>query len=474
MKYLYGASVQAIQEYIFKTNKLKDIVGASEIVENISQTDFKKEFNLDEEPEIIFQAAGNIRLIFNNRQDLEKVVKSFLKYVVQKAYGITISQAAVEFEELNKDVMNELEKKLKIARNKQIIPLDLHYNFLKLSPTTAKPAVEKINDEYIDKATKQKKDNISKRLVKLLGIEDDIKELELIANRKNKIAVIHSDGNGLGALLQQLGEYLSKDSSKIKKAYKEFSYILDKSTKEAAKKAYEKTKEIYPDMKIRPLILGGDDLSVICDANSALEFTNNYLKEFEKSTRENFKEFVEEFELYMLQDGLTACAGITYANKKFPFHYAISLAEELCQEAKNVSREDSSVLFHNIQSSFYQNFEDLREYELKINDIDLVFGPYFINKAPKLDDFIILEKSLNQKHSPLSRLRNWLKELEKDKLYAQKLLKRIDEMADKKEYKKYILDRNLKKLHPDLSLKNLIVENKTPIYDVIQIASIKD
>ena len=31
-KYLYGASVQGIQDFIFKTNRLKDIVGASEIV----------------------------------------------------------------------------------------------------------------------------------------------------------------------------------------------------------------------------------------------------------------------------------------------------------------------------------------------------------------------------------------------------------------------------------------------------------
>ena len=34
-KYLYGASVQGIQQFIFQTNELKDIVGASELVEFI-------------------------------------------------------------------------------------------------------------------------------------------------------------------------------------------------------------------------------------------------------------------------------------------------------------------------------------------------------------------------------------------------------------------------------------------------------
>jgi len=46
-KYLYGASVQGIQDFIFKTNKLQEIVGASEIVKNISHI-FEDNFSADE------------------------------------------------------------------------------------------------------------------------------------------------------------------------------------------------------------------------------------------------------------------------------------------------------------------------------------------------------------------------------------------------------------------------------------------
>lgn len=45
-KWLYGASVQGIQGYIFQTNKLKDVIGASELVKDLCETDFKKEFVL--------------------------------------------------------------------------------------------------------------------------------------------------------------------------------------------------------------------------------------------------------------------------------------------------------------------------------------------------------------------------------------------------------------------------------------------
>ena len=35
-KYLYGASVQGIQGFIFETNKLQEIVGGSEIVKSVA------------------------------------------------------------------------------------------------------------------------------------------------------------------------------------------------------------------------------------------------------------------------------------------------------------------------------------------------------------------------------------------------------------------------------------------------------
>ena len=41
-----GTSVQGIQGYIFQTNKLKDVIGASELVKDSCETDFKKEFVL--------------------------------------------------------------------------------------------------------------------------------------------------------------------------------------------------------------------------------------------------------------------------------------------------------------------------------------------------------------------------------------------------------------------------------------------
>jgi hypothetical protein len=44
VRYLYGASIQGIQGFIFETNKLKEIVGASDLIEWFCEYNFFKDF----------------------------------------------------------------------------------------------------------------------------------------------------------------------------------------------------------------------------------------------------------------------------------------------------------------------------------------------------------------------------------------------------------------------------------------------
>jgi CRISPR/Cas system-associated protein Cas10 (large subunit of type III CRISPR-Cas system) len=446
-KYLYGASVQGIQEFIFKTNKLKEIVGASKIVEDLGIIDFQETYNLKEKPEKLLQAAGNIRLRFNNKEDLEKVVKNFPKDTMLKVYGITISQAVVGDTNDYKEDSKKLEKKLKIQRNKVSIPLDFHLNILKQNPITALPLVN--NDE--DKATAQK--------LKACPNNDEKKDLKDVSNNKNKIAIIHADGNGLGNIVKELNE----------KEIASFSQNLDKATKDA----YETAREGIE--RIRKIILGGDDLTVIIDANEALKFTKRFLEEFEKNSKKIYKNY-----------DLTACAGIAFCNEKYPFHYAVKLAEELCSYAKKDSKKidtklpPSSLMFHNIQSSNVESFSKFIDDELTINKKEKIrcdFGPYYLKKyenKPTIEDFENILSDFRKENSPKGRLREWLSDLEFDRTYAQNQLNRIKEMNKKNKWE----SKNLSKLHSELKMDHLIVQKdgkqKTPIYDLLQILSVVD
>ena len=452
-RYLYGASVQGIQEFIFKTNKLQEIVGASEIVKSISNL-FEDNFQADE---ILLNAAGNIKAIFYSKGKCEKAVLEFSKMVMQEAYGITIFQAVVKIDsdKATQNEINELESKLKIQRNKPSIPLDLSINLMKLNLSTAKPMVNR--DE--DRATSQK----LKAYQKFLDDNPRNKEFKNISdfsNSKNKIAVIHIDGNGLGQLIPNLKKKHNLELS-------EFSKKLD----EATKKAFDDARD--DGMSIREIVLGGDDVTVICNANDALRFTKNFLENFEKETKNSFTK-------------LTACAGIAYCNEKYPFHYAVDLAEELCGVAKKHSeREKSCLMFHNIQSSNYQSWDKFVEDELIIkNDEQTIrcdFGAYYLNKEGQatIQNFINTLEAYRCDGSPISRLRNWLSELYKNDTNAKNLLHRINQVTKEKDiWNCEIMDKNLKFFNKDLSNDNLIVQKdgeiKTPIYDILQILSITE
>ena len=121
-KWLYGAAVQGIQGFIFQTDKLKDIVGASELVEQACTCVFNEIAGIVEGEskagvEPVVQAAGNVKCIFSDEDALKRVVLSYPKHVMEKAPGITVSQAVVEMENENyKDASDELEKRLRAQR----------------------------------------------------------------------------------------------------------------------------------------------------------------------------------------------------------------------------------------------------------------------------------------------------------------------------------------------------------------------
>lgn len=470
-KYLYGASVQGIQGFIFATNKLQEIVGASEIVKSVAG-DFDKRVK-DFDVEVLVNAAGNIKALFTHKEECQKVVLDFAKEIEQKAYGITISQSVVQIEG-NKETQNDidlLEKNLKTQRNKPSIPLDLSLNIMKLEQRTARPLI--LDDA--DQAIQQKRKAYAEWFKNERIDEEDFeksKELSFISNGKKKIAVIHADGNGLGKLVPELKEKLSA-----------FSVALDEATRQAFESA--KTEN----MKIREVILGGDDLTVICDANEALPFIEKYLKNFEENTK-------NITELEGLTEKLTACAGIAFTNEKYPFHYAVSLAEALCSEAKKHSeREASCVMFYNIQSSNFQNWDKFVKDELTIiNDKETIrcdFGPYYLDtlNQPSIKNFMHTVEAYRCDGSPISRLREWLGELNKSKTYSDNLLKRINEtLSQNSQWNSCAMELNLSQLYTGLSNDKLYCNKdqekdckgvekellKTPIYDVLQILSVTE
>lgn len=509
-KYIYGASVQGIQSFIFQTNKLKEIVGASELVEDICRKLFKEmllKHNIAfVEENLLVGAAGSIKYIFESKEDCEKIVKTFPKTVMEKADGITISQAVVQ-DGIYEDAIQELERRLRIQRNKHITISDnLGWMVTETARRTGGVGINYSKQDVLDKGQIQKLEAHKKanhRLIKdilesnkLIAAEFPFDISDIIKGQENQswVAVIHVDGNSLGKKLIKMGKKL--DKSIANRAFKDFSTRLDKATKEAAKYTFETVvlkiikKEGLIKIPFRPVLLGGDDFTAIIRGDIALEFTQSFLKAFEAVSKSVFTDFDAKYNIdeTLFSDGLTSCAGIAYIKANYPFHYGIKLAENLCQVAKNGSKSindnhsPSSLMFHKVQASFIESFEDIVKKEL--TGVDNVFfnhGPYFINPQEGFDTVDALQrmiKELNYSSAPKSGLRNWLSELRYDAEKANQTLERIASLNSKSDLnKKYITSLRLKEPNTFTHRKYIkngeeLIGKFTPIYDAMSLSNI--
>lgn len=101
-----------------------------------------------------------------------------------------------------------------------------------------------------------------------------------------------------------------------------------------------------------PILLGGDDLTVLTEGRYALPFMASYLTAYEELTSQDT--ILRHLSPRARRDGvptpMTAAAGAAVVPRPFPFHLAYTLAERLVAEAKKVGKaerqECSTLTYH--------------------------------------------------------------------------------------------------------------------------------
>lgn len=180
----------------------------------------------------------------------------------------------------------------------------------------------------------------------------------------SKVAVIHIDGNGVGGVMRRLDEVLSEkgggalkgelevaegDSDALRVLVLKISERLDAAVKLAFRSAWERVAKLarkdaedsnrcYTAIPVVPVILGGDDVTVITSGDYALPFAAAYLRYYEEATgNDPILRYLTPPEG---QDTgpMTAAAGVAIVKRNFPFHIAYELAEKLVGRAKKVGK----------------------------------------------------------------------------------------------------------------------------------------
>jgi len=244
------------------------------------------------------------------------------------------------------------------------------------------------------------------------------------------VAVVHADGNGIGQLLQKLLQHISDHAqARFIELLSLFSTELDRITREAVQSAVREV--LWPNrdandiLPARPIVLGGDDLTLIVRGDLALAFTACFLRAFEHASlgliaklKKTRRADNQTTDLALPFDRLTACAGIAYIKAGQPFYLANRLAEGIAgavkQRAKAMVADTpqrmpaSSLGFHRITTAVIDDYPRILERELSTSGTSPdqprrwrhTLGAYAVGDGaaalPQLRDLIELQRLLEE------------------------------------------------------------------------------
>ena len=416
--YAYLFEAHSIQRYVMQGAKLAEMVGASELLEYLTGASGPLDnvlnqlgFTKGETNDYVFsrRGGGAFFILFREASNAVLLRDLWSLIVAQSAPGLEWDHAIGEGNS-QKQAIEAGQQILRQKRNQPRPILPEANPLIRRNPRTGLPAVKTEEDQRgriisLDSASlaKRKFQTSTHSLLfdKFIETEEtkqywqfprnlDHKEGEQVFPFKgdnHTIAILHADGNGLGQILMNLAKEL-EDSKHYAAIFYDLSCKIDQATQQAARRALRTIDEIKNasplankkrTLPIRPLILGGDDLTVIIRGDLALDYTTDFLRFFEEETEVELKDLVKkhpELSNNILPDKMTACAGIAFIRSNQPFYLGYQLAESLCAHAKNTSRatkaykEDgnipASLAFYHVTTSMIDKYSSVQSQELTV------------------------------------------------------------------------------------------------------------
>ena len=307
-------------------------------------------------------------------------------------------------------------------------------NFDESSPLSLPSRVKRA---FASTSRKRQVDDVQKRLAKqgkelkqepqldptkLAAAFQDGEEFENVKNMLSSVGVVHIDGNGVGAIMRDLGcahravqkvgvsttsdEETTEESKGLQSFIMEVNRRLDNVVKDAIALSWYYVQELTPDtvVPIVPVLVGGDDVTVYTDGRYAIPFTEAYIHHYERLTKDDDLLSVlaivaggkkadaperDHFEIddYIIQNPgpLTASAGVAIVGRNFPFHIAYDLAEELVSRGKKLGKKPgtvpcSTINFHVLRDATVLDPDDtLDEYKGRVQRPFLI-GHYALDR----------------------------------------------------------------------------------------------
>lgn len=400
--------IRGKQEFIFRTNKIQEIVGASWIIRDcfkdylfpaaneIVKHDPEKKgiYSYKEDPdpkpfsdgisdgyigEVVYDGGGNFLVVFESESAFKEVTYEFTKRVTRATGTLRILATCVPvtngYEDYKLDE-KELYAKHRIAEAQEsnlspwaCIPI------VQVERKTSQPLYDYEHDaesgwsdldrdiqesikskDVHGKLTKESYAKLKKFFVqneKEGGIYKlNEKILDNIVEEKgvdSQLAIIYIDGNNMGAKVQQKTEKTSSYSA-CSDTLRGFSDEIQRIyVDEGLKRALE---PVNNDDSFRVIVSAGDEINFIVKAKDAFSCAKNYLDYLKDIGKDGGEK-------------ASACAGIAVFHSHAPYADAYRIAEEACESGKKRMKETELqtacfVDFHICQGAIGVSLEQIR------------------------------------------------------------------------------------------------------------------
>lgn len=427
ISYLFES--KGIQKYIFDSGRLADLVGASDLIAGLTRSDHDDllEAVLDAtgaKVEEARRAGGCVCLVAGDKPTLDRVRALWRLAVGLRVPGMPFTDCAPCADPNPLQAARATySQQPGLRENEAAFLLPAGGPLTEFNPRTGRPAVarlrlgeDKLPVDAVAQAQRKRGAELATvgaldRLARAFLPEEDViaegyrfpRHFELTeASKTNpafpfgaledgaapvdrRVAVVHADISGLGLLFRRITA-AARDIGDVYAV----AQAIENAVCRAARKASEDNllpfsaepgdrgyKELFgpknqanpPDVKVvpaRPIVLGGDDITVLARADLAVGFAEALLLGIERETAAAFKNLeVPDVPSH----GLSACAGVAIVGAGHPFLAAHEMAEGLCHHAKKTAKAGGSMpypsylAFAVITSTVEEDFTSYRDRE---------------------------------------------------------------------------------------------------------------
>lgn len=342
-------AASSIQSYVFRSNKLKENVGASALVEWALGEVLRLHAG-HQGGEQVYAAGGKAVWVFPEEAKAREATFTWSRSLLESSPGLRVSAAHRAFDpgalaEAHEEAFSILER---VQESPSVVSPLLALPIVRTCSTTGLPATRSLGTgEYVSSESARKREAaesahslFEEKFAEALGNDIFPVVMEGLGGIQgdSRIAVVHADGNDMGARLKAISMESTQDVE-FKERMKAFTESVRSAGEGAFRSVLVALRTAQPGLQkrkilgvlegvfpIRPLVIGGDDLTFLCDGRLGLSLATLYLRNLATFELEDKKP-------------MDACAGVAIVGKGFPFARAYALAEELCASAKRGRRE---------------------------------------------------------------------------------------------------------------------------------------